>query len=405
MAAVAAHLDLLAAMGCTVMVFAEGHGSTDGNPTAPLSRRPVLADAAWPEFCAKLNAVARHLRQRGVRLAFHHHMGTVVQTEAEIDRLMAGTERRRRACCSTRGIWSSPAAIRSRWPAATARASCTCIARMSASTVLADVLRDDRSFLRAVLDGVFTVPGDGSIDFAAVLRELRPSGYAGWLVVEAEQDPAKAHPLTYARLGFDNLKRAAEAAGFAVARTESNLRERSRRSRPMIEFCLVGGGFIGPLHAANIAAHPAARLAWVVDLDLAVADKLAAKHGARATANLDAALADPAVGAVMICTPPRTHAAIIERAARAGKAVFCEKPVDLDLARVDACAKVLEATRTSLLRRLQPALRSQPSGAVRRDSRRRHRPARRCWCCRAATRKSRRPTTSRRCPTASSTTR
>ena len=74
----------------------------------------------------------------------------------------------------------------------------------------------------------------------------------------------------------------------------------------MLEFCLVGGGFIGPLHAANLAAHPAARLAWVVDLDLAVAQSLAGKHGANATTSLDTALADPAVGAVMICTPPRT---------------------------------------------------------------------------------------------------
>jgi len=112
----------------------------------------------------------------------------------------------------------------------------------------------------------------------------------------------------------------------------------------MIGFCLVGGGFIGPLHAANIAAHPGAHLAWVADLDLPVATRLASKHAAKATSNLDEALADPAVGAVMICTPPRTHAAIIERAARAGKAVFCEKPVDLDLGRVDACARVLQAT-------------------------------------------------------------
>jgi len=130
----------------------------------------------------------------------------------------------------------------------------------------------------------------------------------------------------------------------------------------MVEFCLVGGGFIGPLHAANIAAHPSARLAWVVDLDLAVAEKLAGKHGARATASLDAALADTAVGVVMICTPPRTHAAIIERAARAGKAVFCEKPVDLDLVRVDACAKVLEDTRTPFFvafnRRFDPSHRA-----------------------------------------------
>jgi myo-inositol 2-dehydrogenase / D-chiro-inositol 1-dehydrogenase len=111
----------------------------------------------------------------------------------------------------------------------------------------------------------------------------------------------------------------------------------------MIGFCLIGGGFIGPLHAANIAAHPAARLAWVIDLDIAAAEKLAARHGAHASADLDAALADPAVDAVMICTPPRTHAALIERAARAGKAIFCEKPVDLDMRRVDACAKVVEA--------------------------------------------------------------
>lgn len=114
----------------------------------------------------------------------------------------------------------------------------------------------------------------------------------------------------------------------------------------MLEFCLVGGGFIGPLHAANIAAHPGARLAWVVDLDLAVGQSLAAKYGAKATRDLDVALADPAVDVVMICTPPRTHAGIIERAARAGKAVFCEKPVDLDMTKVDACAKTLEAAGT-----------------------------------------------------------
>ena len=114
----------------------------------------------------------------------------------------------------------------------------------------------------------------------------------------------------------------------------------------MLEFCLVGAGFIGPVHAANLATHPAARLRWIVDLDVAAAEALAAKHGARATANLDDALADAAIEAVLICTPPRTHAGIIERAARAGKAVFCEKPVDLDLRRVDECAKVLDAART-----------------------------------------------------------
>ena len=209
--AVASHLDLLAAMGCNVMVFAEGHGSTDGDPSAPLSRRPVLSDAAVAGVLLEARTPSRRIcTQRGVRLAFHHHMGTVVQTEAEVDRLMAhtsddvgllldtghlvfaGGDPVARGAPPRRAHRARPLQGRPRerrWPRS---------------------LRDDRSFLSAVLDGIFTVPGDGSIDFAAVLRELRPSGYAGWLVVEAEQDPAKAHPLTYARLGFDNLKRAAE---------------------------------------------------------------------------------------------------------------------------------------------------------------------------------------------------
>jgi sugar phosphate isomerase/epimerase len=77
--------------------------------------------------------------------------------------------------------------------------------------VLDAARRADMSFLDAVVAGVFTVPGDGMVDFTAVLREL--AGYSGWLVVEAEQDPAKAHPLTYASLGFNNLMRLAQQAG------------------------------------------------------------------------------------------------------------------------------------------------------------------------------------------------
>jgi inosose dehydratase len=83
--------------------------------------------------------------------------------------------------------------------------------------LLAKARASDTSFLQAVLDGVFTVPGDGSIDFPKLLAILHEAGYAGWLVCEAEQDPTKAHPLTYARLGFSNLVRMALQAGFTVA--------------------------------------------------------------------------------------------------------------------------------------------------------------------------------------------
>jgi len=210
------HLRLLAAMGCKVMVFAEGHGSTDGDPKAPLSRRPVLPDDGWPQLCARLNETARHLRAHGVRLAFHHHMGTVVQTEAEIDRLMDGTADDVGLLLDTGHLVYAGGD-----PVAVARRHARRIVHVHCKDVRADVLRasleHDSSFLRAVLDGVFTVPGDGSIDYVAVLAPLAHAGYSGWLVVEAEQDPAKAHPLTYARMGFANLREAATTAGFAIA--------------------------------------------------------------------------------------------------------------------------------------------------------------------------------------------
>jgi len=113
----------------------------------------------------------------------------------------------------------------------------------------------------------------------------------------------------------------------------------------MLDFCVVGAGFIGPVHAGNVAAHPRARLSWVIDLNLDAADALAKKHGARAGSDLAQALADPALRAVIVCTPPRTHAPIIEAAAKAGKAIFCEKPIDLDMAGIDACEEAIVRAR------------------------------------------------------------
>jgi inosose dehydratase len=81
--------------------------------------------------------------------------------------------------------------------------------------VLEKARRDDMSFFAAVLDGIFTVPGDGAVDYVPLLRQVHDNGYEGWLVVEAEQDPAKAHPLTYASMGYKNLSRMAREAGMA----------------------------------------------------------------------------------------------------------------------------------------------------------------------------------------------
>ena len=211
-AAVEEHLTLLADMGCGVMVFAEAMGSTYGDREAPISTRPMLADGDWAPYGERLTRMAEHLAARGVAMAFHHHMGTVIETEAEVDRLMACTGDAVGLLLDTGHLTFAGAD-----PAAVAARHGGRINHVHCKDVRADVLGKarggDMSFLDAVLDGVFTVPGEGAIDFTAVLTALRPFAYSGWLVVEAEQDPAKAHPLTYARMGYDGVRSALAAAG------------------------------------------------------------------------------------------------------------------------------------------------------------------------------------------------
>jgi inosose dehydratase len=214
-AAVEDHLALLADMGCAVMVFAEGTGSSHGERAVPASRRRQASDAEWPAYGARLTQLAEHMARRGVRMAFHHHMGTAVQTAAEIDRLMASTGEAVGLLLDTgHAVYAGadPLALAQRHARRIVHVHCKDVRR----AVLDRALAADASFLDAVLDGVFTVPGDGCIAYAPILRTLAASGYAGWLVVEAEQDPAKAHPLTYARMGHDNLRKLARDTGFTV---------------------------------------------------------------------------------------------------------------------------------------------------------------------------------------------
>ncbi len=124
-------------------------------------------------------------------------------------------------------------------------------------------------------------------------------------------------------------------------------------------FVQFGAGRIGAVHAGNVAAHPRARLRWIVDTDRAAAERLAGRHGARAARSAEEALADPSVGAVIVASPTPTHVDLIVAAAHAGKAIFCEKPIDLDLARVDAAIAAVERARVPLFvafnRRFDPA--------------------------------------------------
>jgi myo-inositol 2-dehydrogenase / D-chiro-inositol 1-dehydrogenase len=116
----------------------------------------------------------------------------------------------------------------------------------------------------------------------------------------------------------------------------------------MINLCQFGAGRIGAIHAANIAGHPAARLAAIVDIDPAAAQRLADRHGAT-VASREAALADPAIDAVVIASATDTHAELVEAAARSNKAIFCEKPLDLDLGRATACVAMAKECGATLM--------------------------------------------------------
>jgi inosose dehydratase len=216
-AAIEPHLTLLRDLGCKVVVYADTSGRSGAGEEKypPVSRRPALADADWPTYGRKVTELAERMAAFGVGMAFHHHMGTIVQSAADIDRLMAATGAAAGLLFDTGHCLfagGDPEAVLERHLARVVHVHCKDVRR----AVLARALAEDMSFMGAVVEGVFTVPGDGCIDFSPLLRRLRAAGYAGWLVVEAEQDPRKAHPLTYASLGYRNLRAMAIAAGFAL---------------------------------------------------------------------------------------------------------------------------------------------------------------------------------------------
>ena len=204
------HLDLLKALGCRVLVFAETSNAIHGDRAKPLDQRPQLGEREWAEFGRRITAVGDVVITEGVRLVYHHHMGTIVQSEADIDALMAATGPSVHLLLDTGHATAAGCD-----PAALARRYRDRISHLHAKDVRPDVLemvrRERLSFLDAVIAGMFTVPGDGCVDYPAVLREL--GGYSGWAVVEAEQDPEKAPPLVYARLGYTNLRRYLAEAG------------------------------------------------------------------------------------------------------------------------------------------------------------------------------------------------
>ena len=198
------HLTLLKSLGSKAMVFCEVSRCVHGDRKLPLSKRPKLAEKEWQPFSRHLDEVASYLNGQGVKMAYHHHMGTVIQAEDEVDRMMDSTKQVGLLLDTGHLTFAGGEPLRAleRHAQRITHVHCKDIRKDK----LARARKQDISFLDAVLGDVFAVPGDGSIDFEPILRALAAKRYSGWLVVEADQDPAKAHPLTHARIGHDCLR-------------------------------------------------------------------------------------------------------------------------------------------------------------------------------------------------------
>jgi inosose dehydratase len=215
MESIGPHLALLKAMGCRHVVYADTSLGRHGAIWGPISERPSLKAEDWRAYGRKLTELAERFADFGVRMAFHHHMGTIVETDEEVGLLMRHTGEAVGLLYDTgHSIFSGgdPLALIKKHVKRVVHVHC----KDARKAVLDKARGENMSFMGAVMEGIFTVPGDGFIDYRAILKVLAENGYSGWLVVEAEQDPKKAHPLTYATLGFKNLKGLAKEAGFEV---------------------------------------------------------------------------------------------------------------------------------------------------------------------------------------------
>ncbi|HEY0944485.1 MAG TPA: myo-inosose-2 dehydratase [Opitutaceae bacterium] len=196
-----AHLALLKALGASVVIVAECtraiHGAREAGLGFGDDDRPRLAEAEWPHVFAGLTKFAALCAAEGLKLVYHHHMGTVIQSEAELDRLLAGVPGMHLLLdpghLAFAGIDAH--AIMRKHGARVAH-----VHLKSVRPAIVERVRGERwSFCRAVTEGVFTIPGDGLVDFPRLFAELAQHDYRGWLVVEAEEDPTKAPPLEKAR--------------------------------------------------------------------------------------------------------------------------------------------------------------------------------------------------------------
>jgi inosose dehydratase len=192
------HRDFLHAMGAKVIVVAEQGHSIQGLERPVFEDKPIFSDEEWTKLAQGLEKLGQLAAEKDMKIVYHHHMGTGVQTTSEIELLMAMTNPSLVYLLFDTGhlVFSgeNPEYILKKYSQRIKHVHLKDIR----SDLLAKVKKEKMSFLQAVKAGVFTVPGDGMINYEPLFKVLDDQNYAGWFVVEAEQDPALANPLAYA---------------------------------------------------------------------------------------------------------------------------------------------------------------------------------------------------------------
>jgi inosose dehydratase len=213
---VAGQIELFRALGAACIVYGETAGTIQNIRTAPLNTRRKLSEDQIRNYGHKLTRFAEHCAEAGVTLAFHHHMGTAIETEEDVDLLMRHTGEAVGLLYDT-GHMRFSGGDHLRVLDKHGKRIIHVHTKDVRDSIIAGLDHNRDSFLDAVLAGAFTVPGDGAIDFNPVAQRLADIGYQGWFIVEAEQDPAKAPPAEYAVIGHRALSAALANAGYQIA--------------------------------------------------------------------------------------------------------------------------------------------------------------------------------------------
>ena len=208
-------IELHQLINSSVFIFADVSGSIQGEPKIPLSKRPKLKENEWSNYCNKISEIAKRLSDIGLPISYHQHMGTIIQSEQDIYRLLDNTNDKTSLLFDTGHILFAKGnyeSILKKYISRVNHIHCKDIRKK----ILNKSLSNDLSFRDSFLEGVFTVPGDGCINYKPLFEILYDNKYSKWLIVEAEQDPKKANPLKYAKIGYKYLNKKLTEVGYKI---------------------------------------------------------------------------------------------------------------------------------------------------------------------------------------------